>query len=136
MKDKEVPSRIELIDGTTLLTFARQVLKRDVQAVTQWSWQPLGGMGGQTILRFHGTASDGGVSIPWSLVLKRLLKKPDAVRRPSLRYWRREAEAYQSGLFNRVRGDFMPARCLAVEDFQDEIWLWMPEIQDEEPEQW
>ena len=46
-------------------------------------------------------------------------------------YWRREADAYQSGVLNDLPGGHLVApRCWAVEDRSgNEAWIWLEDIQ-------
>jgi hypothetical protein len=131
------PSQIDRIDASLLIPMIRQALDRDVVALGKWTVEALsGGAGGQTVQLLKGTATDGKGVFPWTLIIKRLRASEGNEDPSDARYWRREVDAYESGFLSLLDGGLQAAPCLAVHDFGNEVWLWMSEIEDDEPEQW
>lgn len=129
---------LEAIDTVMLTPLVRQSIQRDKGEIIDWKMETLyGGSFNSEIQRFSGTARDGGEILPWSLILK-IIRSPDGQDDPaSLRYWKREALAYQSGLLDQLPGRICAPRCFGiVEQSGLEIWLWMEEIVDEISGSW
>jgi hypothetical protein len=90
-----------------------------------------GGVLGSSLYRISGLARDGGQILPWTLVLKVLHEKPDS-RPADSHYWRREAEVYQSGVFDTMPPCLGAPRCFGVTDYAgDSCWLWLEDVKDE-----
>lgn len=127
------------ISQTTLTPLVRQAVSNDTAVITTWVYQPVyGGAGGFTaIYRFTGHAQVGEQSVPWSLILKvsqAALGSPDP---NSPIYWKREALVYQSGFLERLTGEFVAPRCYAIHTpSEDEVWLWLEDIQDVYGKHW
>jgi len=69
--------------------------------------------------------------VRWSLVLKILDAQPDSDIAGS-HYWRREAEAYQSGLLDNLPAGLAAPRCFGVTEYANEsCWLWLEDIADD-----
>ena len=97
------------------------------------------------LFRVHGTARSGGATVPWSLVLKVTKSPAEATtgggavlpagfgEDPSHeQYWKREAEAYRTGLLSDLPGRLVAPRCFDVVEHADRgIWLWLEAIDDE-----
>src|SRR6476620_2515514 len=90
---------------------ARVLGKATVDEV-EWRCDPLGGTvgsvfaGGKGLYRVAGSAQDDEGIHPWSMVLKIASDASQtASHDPASRfYWRREADAYQSGVLNDLPG--------------------------------
>lgn len=136
MTDRRGSSRIDGIDAEVLLPLVRQALDREAVELGEWEKEPLAGAGGQAIFLFRGSATDGDRDLQWGLVLKRLRPAESTKEQSAHNYWRREADAYESGAPARLDGGLQAASCLAIHDFGDEVWLWMPQMHDEEPALW
>jgi hypothetical protein len=125
--------RLAAVDRAILTPLVRQALDRERAEVTEWAYKPIhGGAGaGGRIYRFSGTARDGDKEIPWSLILKAIRDIPER-RSPSSRgYWRREPDAYRSGLLYDLPGRVTAPRCYSVlEPAEDACWLWLEEVVD------
>ncbi|PYE49936.1 hypothetical protein [Deinococcus yavapaiensis] len=81
--------------------------------------------------RLRGTALGKGGLVAWSLIVK--TARP---AEPSDQSWRREVEAYTSGLL-RTLPEVRPARLLHVtRSAPDRIALWLEDVPDETPEVW
>jgi hypothetical protein len=87
--------------------------------------------GGSAVYRLSGQARSRTALHPWTLVLKVLY--PRAGDDPSgSHYWRREADAYQSGLLNALPGGLAAPRCFGVSEQADgSIWLCLEDVKDE-----
>ena len=81
------------------------------------------------IFRIAGTLRDGAGTRPWSVILKIVARPEHAADDPTDRaYWRREADAYESGTFADVAGVTAP-RCGGVVSRDDgSVWLWLEDI--------
>ena len=108
--------RLCAVDRATLTPLVRQALDRERAEVTTWTYKPIyGGAGaGGSIYRFSGNARDGDEEIPWSLILKAIRAIPGRRSPSSPGYWRREPEAYQSGLLHDLPGGIAAPRCFDV----------------------
>ena len=125
--------RLCAVDRATLTPLVRQALDRERAEVTDWAYKPIyGGAGaGGSIYRFAGTARDGDEEIPWSLILKAIRAIPGRRSPSSPGYWRREPEAYQSGLLHDLPGGITAPRCFDVVEWtRDACWLWLEEVED------
>ena len=129
---------LKLIDATTLTVLVRQVLKRPTARVVDWQSNKLYGGGLTTkIMRFSGNAQDENTTRPWSLILKIIRPADEGDEPTSLRYWKREALAFQTGLLDDLPGNIRAPRCYAViERPEHEVWLWMEEVVDETKGAW
>jgi hypothetical protein len=126
------------IDKPMLTPLVCRVLNRATAEVLDWQASELYGGGITTkILRFSGNALDGGTTRPWSLILKIIRPDGKEDNPESLRYWKREALAYQSGLLDRLPGNICAPRCYEViEQPEREVWLWLEEIVDDAKGTW
>jgi hypothetical protein len=125
--------RLRAVDRATLTPLVRQALDRKQAEVTAWAYKPIyGGAGtGGSIYRFSGVARDGHEEIPWSLILKAIRAIPQRRSPSSFGYWRREPEAYRSGLLYDLPGGVTAPRCYGVvECAGDACWLWLEEVED------
>jgi hypothetical protein len=125
--------RLAAVDRATLTPLVRQALDREQAEVTAWAYKPIyGGAGtGGSIYRFSGVARGGHEEIPWSLILKAIRAIPERQSPSSPGYWRREAEAYQSGLLYDLPGGITAPRCYDVVEWGgDACWLWLEEVED------
>src|SRR5438034_782446 len=106
--DQQVNAQLEQIDQETLTPLVRRVLASETATILDWSHQQLaggwgGGVGGTALYRFSGHAHDRGTTVLWTLILKVLQARADEPPSDS-HYWKREAEAYQSGWFDHLPG--------------------------------
>jgi len=125
--------RLCAVDRATLTPLVRQALDRERAEVTAWAYKPIyGGAGaGGSIYRFSGAARDGDEELSWSLILKAISAIPQRRSLSSPGYWRREPEAYRSGLLYDLPGGVTAPRCFdVVEPAEDACWLWLEEVED------
>jgi hypothetical protein len=104
--------------------------------VADWHYQAIhagigGGVGGTHLYRFAGSARDLDETVRWTLILKILNAQSDADSASS-HYWRREAEAYRSGLLDELPSDLAAPRCFGVIEYANEsCWLWLEDVIDD-----
>ena len=129
---------LSTINSLTLTPLVRRSLDRPDAELIDWKSVALQGSSfNSAIYRFSGNALDGGLVLPWSLILK-IVTSPDGSDDPtSERYWKREALAFQSGLFDKLPPMICAPRCFGiVEPSGLETWLWMEELVDALPGRW
>ncbi len=150
------------LDYAALTAPVRRMLGDDAAEILGWRCEPLSYTdrtpvsGG--VYRVAGDARSGGAVRAWSLVLKIARSPagrswPDGRRAPHgwgtdlthTQYWRREAEAYCSGLLDRLAesgadgaaGGLVVPRCFGVVAQPDDaLWLWLETIQETEQKPW
>jgi hypothetical protein len=130
----EPESALAGLDTNRVTRLARQALADDSASVVDWAAERLRyaqvAAASDSLFRVSGTARSGGATARWSLVLK-VIKRP-AGEEPSSEEWRREAEAYQSGLLSELPGGLAAPRCYdTVEQADGSIWLWLESVEDE-----
>ena len=121
----ETMVRIHAVDSATLTPLVRQALLSGDSEVIAWQVAPMhggfgGGSGVSNLHRFTGSARDGDRIVPWSLVLKILRWTNGRAGSTGWQDWRREAEAYQSGLLRRLPGDLKAPRCFGAIEYPGE----------------
>jgi hypothetical protein len=132
-------SRLPEIDQNMLLPLVRNALDSQTIDGLSWSCQQLhGGVGlGTAIYRFSGEGHDQGQKVPWSLILKTLCPAEDNADVTAWNYYRREADAYQSGWLDDVPGGLAAPRCFGVFDHQDGTsWIWLEDVADDLSSPW
>ena len=131
-------SRLQKIDDALLTPIVRRALNRNAAEILDWQSNQLYGAGVNTqIFRFSGNARDRDEILPWSLILKIIQPDEEGNNPASLRYWKREALAYQSGLLEDLPGKIRAPRCYEViEQAAQEVWLWLEEIVDDRKGKW
>jgi hypothetical protein len=130
---------LQAINQTTLTPLVRQATSNDTVHVTTWTYQPVYGGAGlfANIYRFSGSVEAQGEPIPWSLILKVSRLAAGEADPASTLYWKREALIYQSGFLDQLQGEFVAPRCYAIhEPAEDEVWLWLEEVQDRFGARW
>jgi hypothetical protein len=136
--DKPINDPLKTIDTTMLTPLVRRALRRDAAEIIDWQSNALYGAGlNSQITRFSGNARDRDAILPWSLILKIVRAHDDEDDPASLRYWKREALAYQSGLLDNLPGKIRAPRCYEViAQSGREVWLWLEEVVDDTKEKW
>src|SRR5437016_2562142 len=128
----ESAEQLPPLDHDVLMDPVRRALGSTTADVTAWECQVLhGGYGIASGGVYHvaGSAHDQGATVPWSLVLKivcpprpggSFLAKyspDDAHITPGgLTYWKREVDAYQSGLLDDLPACLVAPRCYGVRE--------------------
>ena len=135
-----IPSnpKLKTIDLVMLTPLVRRSLNRAEAEVIDWEYDTLHGASlNSEIYRFSGNSRDRGEVLSWSLILKIIHSLNGEDDPASLGYFKREALAYQSGLFDELPGILCAPRCFGlVEQSSSEIWLWIEEIVDELSGSW
>ncbi|HEV8655483.1 MAG TPA: hypothetical protein VGR85_08245 [Candidatus Limnocylindria bacterium] len=133
------------LDRARLIDVASGALGRPVDAVVDWTVEPLGytvfNPVSQGIYRVKGTARSDASSLPWSAVLK-ICRAPTSdelahatndrrqVLLDTLR-WDREGEAYASGLLEGLPRGLAAPRCYGVERRDGTLWIWLEHVADD-----
>ena len=99
--------KLKTIDAVMLTPLVRRCLERGKAELIDWEYAALqGGSFNSEIYRFSGNARERGEVLHWSMILK-IIRSPDGKNEPAaLKYWKREALAYQSGLLRNVGAHF------------------------------
>lgn len=111
------------------------------QSVQIREWEVQGLKGGledySAIYRLQGSVVADGTVQSWSLILKTI--QPDAQfdDPQGYRYWKRETEAYQSGLLQELPGQVTAPHCYDIQGKPDgSVWIWLEDIKDEQEHPW
>ncbi len=119
------------IDPEGLSAVLRSARGQSELILADWSIQPIhGGLGeGEGVYRLTGRTQEGESGAPWSLILK-VLAPPAQGNSPSdWNYWRREADAYQSGALANLPGSLRAPRCYGVSELPNgRVWVWLEDI--------
>jgi len=108
-----IEEQLKALDQTTLTPLVRSALGRGGIEVGDWQCRPVfGGVEmASSLYRFSGDAEAGGGTIPWTLILKIAQAPPgDSDDPQGVRYWKREALAYQSGRLRDLPERRLPGR--------------------------
>jgi hypothetical protein len=119
------------IDRATITTMARRSTGRPELIVHEWRLAVLHGGGGRSpgVRRVTGVGRDGDGDVRWSVVLKLLDRATGGDSVTAWNYWRREADAYESGFLRHLPGGLTAPRCLAVREIApDVVALWLDDI--------
>ena len=131
---------LDTLDAPTVTRVARAALGDAAATVERWEHEPIpypasnpvsGGL-----FRLQGTARATAGIRAWAAVLKVVRPPtgvPDGSDDPTHPfYWRRELEAYRSGLLTDLSRGLAAPRCFGVEARPDgSVWLWLEAIRDE-----
>ena len=132
-------AQLSAIDQATLNPIVQSALNSETAEVTGWEREQLhGGMGlGTAIYRFSGEGHDRGQKAPWSLILKTLCPAEDNASVSAWNYYKREADAYQSGWLDDLPGGLAAPRSFGVVEHPDgTCWIWLEEVAEEVGSDW
>lgn len=129
---------------------ARDVVGDTEASIRDWQAQPLGGGmagaigSGGGIWRVRGTTTSGSHQTGFSVVVKVLTRtevefggiRPHGKDPRGFEYWRREADAYASGLLTDRDDGLLAPRCYAIDEETDTCVLWLEDIPDDGPAAW
>ena len=109
-------AQLAAIDRATLMPLVQSALNSETVEVIDWKCEQLhGGIGlGTAIYRFVGQGRDQGQMVPWSLILKTLHPQVSGDDPSAWNYYKREADAYQSGWFEDLPGGLTAPRSFGV----------------------
>jgi hypothetical protein len=139
MASEALRPQLDAINRASLTPLVRSALDRKTVEVSTWAYEQLhGGAGlGTAIYRFSGEGHDRGQKVPWSFVLKTLCPAEDNANLSAWNYYRREADAYQSGRLDDLPGGLAAPRCFGVVEHPDgTCWIWLEDVADEIGSQW
>ena len=86
------------------------------------------------IFRIVGTLRDVSGPRSWSVILKIVARPEHGPEEPTYRmYWRREADAYESGLFATAQGIAPPRFGGTVTRENGSVWLWLEDVVEARP---
>ena len=152
----DIATQLQAVDRATLTPIVRWALQRDGAVVDEWRVEPLYVPGAVFnpsnggVYRLAGSASDGGVPVAWSLVVK-VLRSPAGTVLPDgqvvtpeqaenmtlFAYWQREALAYASGLLDDQPDGLAAPRLYGSTDWPGpSVWLWLEEVADTDGGAW
>jgi hypothetical protein len=136
----ETPAaQLAAIDKSTLTPLVQSALNSDTVEVLDWDCKQVhGGAGtGNAIYRFTGQGRDREQKMSWSLILKTAYPEGDNTHISAWNYYKREAEAYQSGWLDDLPGGLAAPRCFGVIERQDgSCWIWLEDVTDEIGSPW
>ena len=128
-----------LIEHTYLESLLREVWGDQKLQLRDWKVSKIsGGLEfGSTIYRLQGSAEAAGNSKAWSLILKIIQPDLQFSDPQGYRYWKREAEAYRSGLLQKLPGQVTAPHCYAVQEKPDgAAWIWLEDVRDDKSSAW
>jgi hypothetical protein len=132
-------AQLAAIDQATLTPLVQSALGSETAEVLDWDCEQLhGGIGiGTAIYRLAGQGRDQGQTVPWSLILKTLQPQVPGDDPSAWNYYKREADAYQSGWLDELPGGLAAPRCFGVLDHAEgACWMWLEDIRDRFASQW
>jgi len=102
--------------------------------IKEWHCEPIhGGVEAlNSIFRCQGTAQSGDKLIPWSIIAKTTSKGLESEHPEGYRYWKREAQVYQSDLIKNLPEHLSTPQVYAVdEDSENTVVIWMEDLKDD-----
>jgi hypothetical protein len=132
-------AQLAAIDRATLTPLVQGALGSESVEVVNWKFEQLhGGIGtGTAVYRFSGQGRDQGQTMPWSLILKILRPEGGSADACAWNYYKREADAYQSGWLDDLPGGLAAPRCFGLLDHPEgDCWIWLEDVRDEIGPQW
>jgi hypothetical protein len=131
--------RLAAIDQATLTPLVQSTLGSQTVEVLDWECEQLhGGIGvGTAIKRFAGQGRDREQTLSWSLILKVLRPEGGKTNVSAWNYYKREADAYQSGWLDNLPGSLAAPRCFGVLEHPDgTCWIWLEDLRDRFASEW
>ena len=126
--------QLDAIDRSTLTPLVQSALNSETFEVSDWTYEQLHAGVGEwsAVYRFAGLGREQDQTVPWSLILK-VLRPHDLGANPaSWNYYKREADAYQSGCLDDLPGGLAAPRCFDVVEHSDgTCWIWLEDVTDE-----
>jgi hypothetical protein len=127
------------VDPGYLAGLVRRVLGDQAAQTRAWEVEELkGGLEyASAVYRLQGSVDAGGRARRWSLILK--VVRPDARfdEPQGYNYWKREVQAYRSGLFQKLPAQVAAPYCYGVGERPDgSVWVWLEDVDDPEGHPW
>ena len=132
-------AQLATIDQATLTLLVQSALNSETVEVINWDYEQLhAGVGaGTAVYRFSGEGRDQEQKMPWSLILKTLCPAGDNTNVSAWNYYKREADAYQSGWLDDLPGGLAAPRSFDVVEHPDgTCWMWLEDVADEIGSHW
>jgi hypothetical protein len=132
-------AQLTAIDQATLTPLVQSASGSKTVEVIDWEFDRLhGGIAeGTAVYRFSGQGREQGQAMPWSLILKILRPDVGSADASAWDYYKREADAYQSGWLDDPPGGLAAPRCFGVLDRPEgTCWIWLEEVAEEIGAQW
>jgi hypothetical protein len=132
-------AQLAAIDRATLTPLVQRALGSKTFEVVSWDFEALhGGIAvGTAVYRFSGQGRDRHWTMPWSLILKIVRPEGGSAETSAWNYYKREADAYQSGWLADLPGGLAAPRCFGVLDRPDgTCWIWLEEVGEEVGPRW
>ena len=107
--------------------------------IREWGVQRLtGGLEvGSAIYRLQGSVEVEGKAQTWSLILKTSQPNAQIDDPQGFRYWKREMQAYQSGMLQELPGKVTAPRCYDICEKSDgSVWMWLEDIKGDLEQPW
>jgi hypothetical protein len=123
------------VNKDTILNFARMATKCQDLQIDTWEKTILSVHGQRSVFRFAGLGNDGGMSYPWSVVLKQI-RAPESPDAPDANfndcaYWEREYLLYQAGVPQTLTGDLRGPDCFGtIQPTPNLRWIWLEDLSD------
>jgi hypothetical protein len=127
------------INKKTLTPLVRKSLNSETVEIVGWECKQVhGGAGtGTEIHRISGQARGNDKDERWSLILKILKPSVESTDVSTWNYYKREADAYQSGLLAGLPGGLCAPHCYGVQNHQDGVsWIWLEDVRDDIGPRW
>jgi hypothetical protein len=127
------------INKKTLTPLVRKSLNSETVEIVGWECKQVhGGAGtGTEIHRISGQARENDKDERWSLILKILKPPVESTDVSTWNYYKREADAYQSGLLADLPGGLCAPHCYGVQNHQDGVsWIWLEDVRDDIGPRW
>ena len=132
-------AQLAAINQATLTPLVQSALNSETVEVINWDYEQLHAGAGEwtAVYRFAGQGRDQGQTVPWSLILKTLHPQVPGDDPSAWNYYKREADAYQSGWMNDLPGGLAAPRSFGVIEHADgTCWMWLEDVTDEIGSHW
>lgn len=129
----------DFLDQALLLPVIQNELQSPEIDIIVWHCQQLYGGPEQesAVYRITGECTGCATASSFSLILKVIRGTPDCSNPGGVRYWKREALAYQGSLLQNLPGGLVAPRCYGVTEKEDgSCWIWLEDLQDEIERHW
>jgi hypothetical protein len=127
------------VDPEYLISLLQRALGNQFAQIREWEVHRLkGGLEyGSTIYRLEGSGVSDGKVRDWSLILKKIDPDSQVDDPQGYRYWKRETQAYQSGLLQELPGQVTAPRCYDINEKPDgSVWIWLEDIKNGQEHPW
>ena len=127
------------IDDGQVNSYAALALGEPLTGLVTWHKKQLSGgfESGNSLYLISGQAPTASGQRDWSMILKTVKRDESTDASPqSLKYWRREADFYNSGLVDDLSCTLITPRCYGVNLQDDRTLIWLETMQDDLPKPW